>query len=817
MEGLADNGRLFLRASISINWCFVRILTRYILQEVTSHAVLGVTLFTFIIFMRDLGRLLELIVRNSAPLPSVTEIFLFTLPTTFTITLPMGVLVGILVGLSRMAADSEVTAMRASGLGVGMFIRVIAIFAVVGWLLGMANSIYVAPRSAAALDHLQERLKSSQASFEIQPRVFYEEFKNIVLYVQDVVPSGGRSLWRGIFLADISNPASPKITLSQRGALLSDSPDKLRFHLEDGTQQEMVPQAKDQYSITTFESTEIPIQVPGSSDRAARDLLPIAELGLRDLLHNASVQQRAADQIRPTNPAVAGSRDLLSRYYRIEFQRRFALPAACLVLAMVGIPLGLSARKGGKSTGFVLTILLVFVYYFFSLTGVSMARQGKVTPWEGVWAGNIFFFFCGLILLWRVDRMPIEIGTVSDLWKALKSKFPLLDRQRRREAAEDSATTVHSAAHKSRFSARFPLILDDMILRDFALYLVMIIATSLIIVLVFTYFELLTDIMRNRIPAIIQAQYLWDVSPSLIYLISPLAVMLAVLITFGLMEKSSELTAMKASGVSIYRAALPLIVLCGIFAAGLFIFDQLYIPRTNREQEILRNQIKGKPAQTYLQADRKWIFGQSNEIYYYQVFDPDTNRFGGISVFEFDPNSFQLTRRIHAERAHWEDGLKKWVFETGWVRTLQGASIQDYRTFDVATFNELHEDPSYFKKEVKQSSEMNYEELRRYIDDLQQSGFDTVRLKVQLQKKIAFPLITLVMAVLAIPFAASGRRGGALAGVAIAIGIAIVYWVTAGIFEAMGSANQLPAMMAAWAPDLIFAFAGGYLLLRVPT
>ncbi len=102
----------------------MRILTRYILKEVTSHALLGVALFTFIIFMRDLGRLLELVVRNSAPLPSVAEIFLFTLPTTFTITLPMGVLVGILVGLSRMAADSEVTAMRASGIGAGMFIRV---------------------------------------------------------------------------------------------------------------------------------------------------------------------------------------------------------------------------------------------------------------------------------------------------------------------------------------------------------------------------------------------------------------------------------------------------------------------------------------------------------------------------------------------------------------------------------------------------------------------------------------------------------------------------------------------------------------------
>ena len=291
----------------------MRILTRYILKEVSSHALLGVGLFTFIIFMRDLGRLLELIVRNSAPLPSVAEIFLFTLPTTFMITLPMGVLVGILVGLSRMAADSEVTAMRASGIGAGMFVRTIAIFAVAGWMMGMFNSIYMAPKSAVALNHLQERLRSSQASFEIQPRVFYEEFKNIVLYVQDVVPSGGRSLWRGIFLADISDPASPKITLAQRGALLSDGPDKLRFHLEDGTQQEMIPQAKDQYSITTFETTEIPIQLPSSSDRAPRDLLPTAELGLRDLLKNAALERETAQRIRSHDPATAGSRELAAR------------------------------------------------------------------------------------------------------------------------------------------------------------------------------------------------------------------------------------------------------------------------------------------------------------------------------------------------------------------------------------------------------------------------------------------------------------------------------------------------------------------------
>ncbi len=382
---------------------------------------------------------------------------------------------------------------------------------------------------------------------------------------------------------------------------------------------------------------------------------------------------------------------------------------------------------------------------------------------------------------------------------------------------ERAWTANSSRRPKRRYGAKFPLILDNMILRDFALYLAMIMATFLMVALVFTFFELLTDIVRNKVSFILLAEYLMNLSPSLVYLMAPMSVLLAVLITFGLLEKSSELTAMKATGFSIYRATLPVIVLSAGFALGLFVFDQLYIPHTNRRQEILRNEIKGKPPQTYLQADRKWIFGESNQIYYYQVFDPDTDRFGGISVFEFDPATFQLTRRIHADGAHWEPSLKKWVFENGWVRTLNGTSIQEYRTFDVSTFKELGEDPSYFKKEVRQSSEMNYEELSNYISDLRQSGFETVRLKVQLQKKIAYPLITLVMAVLAIPFSAQKRRGGALAGVAIALGIAIVYWVTAGVFEAMGNANQLPALLAAWAPDFIFALAGGYLVLRVPT
>jgi LPS export ABC transporter permease LptF/LPS export ABC transporter permease LptG len=779
----------------------MRILTRYILREILSHAAIGAAVFTFVVFMRDIGRILELVVRNSAPLPSVVEVFAYTLPTALTITIPMAVLVGILIGLSRLAADSEITAMRTSGMSSLSFVRVISIFVLGAWGLALFNNVWLAPRSAAALAALQDKLKSSQASFEVQPRVFYEDFKNYVLYVQDASSGSNAAVWKGIFLADISSPGAPRITLAQHGILVNQGPDVLRLHLVNGSQHETVPNNPQQYSITTFNESDIPIQVPQSDNQQTSSLAPATQLSTPALL---------AEAAKPGDPAK-------SRALRIEFQRRLALPTACIVLALVGIPLGLSSKKGGKSTGFVLTIALVFLYYLVYLIGWSLARQGRLPPGVGLWLGNIIFLIGGMLLLWRVDRMPIEIGSPKSLWTHVRKFFG--DRTRALPGAVGQSDAFERAVSRKRvFRTRFPLILDNMILRDFVVYMAMIVSSFLMLLLVFTFFELIGDILRNRVPLLTVGEYLVNVTPYMLYNLAPLSVLLAVLVTFSIMQKANEVTAIKATGVSIYRLIVPVLVIALGIAVALFFFDQVYLPRANKRQDALRNQIKGKPPQTYLRPDRKWIFGEHNTIFYYEFFDPDQNRFGSISAFEFDPKTFDLTRRIYAARAHWSPELNRWIFEQGWERSFEALAIRDYRNFDVATYAEINEPPSYFKKEVKQSSEMNWEELRQYINDLQRSGFDVVRLRVQLQKKIAFPLITFVMAVLAIPFALSnaGRRG-ALTGIAVAIGIAIVYWVTSGLFEAMGNTSQLPPALAAWSPDLIFALAGGYLILKVPT
>ncbi len=835
----------------------MRILTRYILREVVSHAFLGGVAFTFIIFSSKLGTILEIWARNSASLTDVLRLILDLLPEVLIVTLPMAVLVGILLGLSRLAADSEITAMRASGIGVVTFVRIVSIVSFLALAAGLWNSLSLAPRAADSLLKLENSLKYAQASFEVQPRVFDEDFKNMVLYVQDVRPGSGAALWRHVFLADLTEPAAPKVTTADQALVTSAGPGNLHMLMRDGGQHQISSTDPNQYNISTFSSTDLPIQNGAQDDtHLSRSDTRMTALPMRDLL-------RKTDPSRNPDPSLSpADRIKAARPYRIELNKRFSYPFACLVLMLVGVPLGLSSQRGGKSTGFVLTILLVFVYYFFSSVGIAFASQGKLPPILGVWGANLLFAVAGLLLLQQMSRGGVALSVFSGLGVALARVLARFSKDSRR-TLERTPEPEHSLQLtqklRSLLHIRFPLILDEYVLRIFASNLVLVLTSFSTIFLIFTFFELIGDIIRNRTPLVTVGLYLLNLTPFILYHVTPLCVLVAVLITFGALARSSEFTAMKAAGFSLYRVVAPVLGLSAVVAVSLFAFDNLYLPTANRRQEALRAVIKGRPAQTFLRPDRQWISGQTfaqqtslpllqqsqdlapaspgaapsslsavppafarrasepARIFYYQFFDPDRDVFANLTVFEFDPSTFSLRRRIFAASTHWDATVNRWIFENGWVRTFDGEAVSSYQPFIIQTFPEIREQPQYFKKEDRQSQEMNFSELRSYIADLQQSGFATQRLLVQLYKKLSYPIATFVMAVLAVPFAfSSGKRAG-ITGFALAILLAVTYLGVSSLFEAMGDVNTLPAALAAWAPDVLFTLVGTWFLLRTAT
>ncbi len=777
-----------------------RLLSRYIFREIVSSALIGVVLFTFVLFLRSVGQLFELLVRRTASAEMVGYLFLLTLPQTLTFTIPMGVLVGILIGLSRMSADGEVLAMRAAGIPTRHFILPVTVFALVGLGASAFVSLYLSPRAWREFYRLQNRLRSSYISAEIQPRVFDEGFPNTIVYVRDVVP-GPVVRWRGVFLADLRPPedrssvsvrskvTGPRVTVAEE-AIAIPNPEKnqLQLHLIRGGTHEQSSDVT-QYDVYNFTQTDQILETaPASAARARR---PYQEVNTGELPFHARYSPNWVEA-------------------RIELYQRLALPVACLVLALAGIPLGVSSHRSGKSMGVVVTVLLVFVYYTLLISGINMAREERAPVGLAVWSADVVFALFGLFLLSRLDAPGDHDFTswLRRLGARLRSRF----------AAAASPAGVRNGAPRRtpRLLFLFRLV-DQYVLESFLFYFAVLLASFVLLYHVFTFFELLSDILANHTPLARFLTYLFYLTPQLIYTTAPISVLVATLVAFGVLTKRNEITAFKACGISLYRLTLPVLAVALGVSGLLFAFDHYVLPEANRRQDAIRNEIKGRPVRTYLRPDRQWIFGRpgSNRIYYYSYYDQTRGVMGGVNIYEFDPQRFQLIRHISAERAEWQESLQAWIYEQGWTREIRGGRVTGFEAFTVKTFPQLDEPPNYFLKEVKQYQQMNFRELREYILDLTQSGFDTVRLQVQLHKKFSFPAFAFIMGLLAVPFAFLTGNRGALAGVAVSLGVAIAYVAVNALFEQMGNVSQLAPALAAWSPDVIFTLAGTYFLLRL--
>lgn len=779
----------------------MRLLDRYIGREVFSHALLGLAIFTFVLFVPQLVRLMELVVRHSAGPMTVFKLVLCTMPGVLTFTLPMAVLVGVLLGLGRLSADSETIALHALGVGLRRFLYPVVVLSALTAAITFAMTNYLGPLGLRQFRALESELRATQASFEIQPRVFDERFPKLVLYVQDVEATATR--WRGLLLAEAGNENVSRLTLAAEAIVVpGDEPGKFQLTLRNGSTHEYSASETSRYSVSTFGQSDVPVTVGNPNTQPPRQPA-IGERSAAELLRMEGEQEREAG---------------------VELHRRLALPAACLVFALAGVPMGARPRRGGRAIGALLTVLLICGYYLLFVLGTGMARRGVVPPMVGLWAANLITAMAAFLWIPHMEEIRGE-GWLAGLrermaeMRARRQKLATARDIKIPARASDAPWRTLHASTFSRFGRAlgFPLTLDLYLLRSFFASLLLMLLGFIFLFHLFTFFELLNDMARNSIPVSTVLAYLMFLTPHLLYQVMPLGALVAVLVTLGVLAKSNEVTAFKAGGTSMYRLALPLLIAGCALAVAMFWLDSSVLPFSNQKQDALRNQIKGRPAQTFFQPRRQWIFGTGGKLYNYDWFDSDQGVFGGLTLFVLDPNTFQMKRRVFAVRAHWEPQVHEWMLEDGWVRDFDGERVSGYSRFRVNSLPEFTEAPEYFRREMRQSYQMDWQELRTYIVGLQQAGFDVARLTVHWHRKFAFPLLAPVIVFLGIPFAFLVGTRGALGGIAAAIAIGIVYWATSALFEALGAVGQLPPLLAAWAPDAIFAFLGTYFFLKMPT
>ncbi len=796
----------------------MRLLDRYIGREITSHAILGLAVFTFVFFVPQLVRLMDLIVRHSGGTGTIALLFLCTLPPVLIFTIPMAVLVGVLIGLGRLSSDSEIVALHASGVSLRRLLLPIGFVAAVGSMATLSITLWLSPASLRTLRRLEVKVLASQAPFSVQPRVFDERFPHFVLYVQDAAAAATQ--WRGVFLASAGNAEGSGVTVARDAQVINeDEGNRVELHLGPGSTHQYDPRSPDRYNVTTFGENDLAVDISGSISSPKNTTLSVAERPVSGLFGDKSPHWRDV---------------------RVELNNRLAFPAACLVFALLGVPIGVRPRRGGRAAGLVLTLVLIGGYYFLWIAGNHWARQGRVSAFSGIWAANIVAAAIGIYFFHRIEtvRRPNRLLEYLETFRMRRRRrsqpagsLAVVGANGNGKAAAlaSNGTGINGAVAtvldartlrtaRAASTASFPMMFDIYILRQFAYYLLVLLACFVIIFEAFTLFDLLGDISKNHVSFLVVVNYFFYLVPLMLYQLAPLAALVACLVTLAALAKNNEVIAFKASGISLYRLIFPLALAGLLLAGGMFLLDDTFLPYANQRQDALRNEIKGRPAQTYFQPARQWIFGENDKIYNYELFDPDRQFFGGLNVFELNPTTFEITRRVFATRATWEPTESTWVLTGGWVRDFDASGkVTRYFPFKAYSLPELTEPPNYFRREVRQYYQMNWRQLGQYIESLRKAGFDTARLAVQWQKKFAFPLIAAIIVLLGAPFAFLVGTRGAIGGLALAVGIGIVYWAIAALFEAMGSIGQLPPLLAAWSPDAIFGFLAVYFFLRIPT
>lgn len=780
-----------------------KLFDRYIFKEIFPPFFIGLIVYSFLLLMNQILLLSEILITKGVSLSVVLSLLFYLLPSVLAFTLPMSVAVGILGGLSRLSSDSEVIAFKTLGIGHKRIIRPILLFAVLGFVITSALTLYLAPRSNHKWSQMFSQSVVSKVQLNIKPRTFNESIPNMVLYIQDIAQDNE---WRNIFIYFSEPREEPRVIFAKRGYLnFHEEAQKVTLDLMDGVLHSYPLDEQIKYRVTTFKTFEenLPVQKIISSYTDGKHVRnkDIEELNrdaqkIQKDLQQFSEEERSSPQYRNKN------RDLISHW--VEIHKKFALPFACLIFAILGLPLGATTRKGGRMSGFTISIVVILVYYILITAGEQLAMDGKISPFMSMWAPNILFAVIGIYLF-------IESVKESSLFIPLFRLF----RRKKDQEVSGKAGDIKISGYSLPFSLRFPNILDRYILRKYLLVFAMAFFSMLFIFVIVTFFERIGTVYEHNKPLSLFVHFIWLKMPEFIHYVLPVSALIAALLSLGLLNKFNEITAMKACGISIYRIIVPLLFMGMLVSFLSYTLQENILPFSNKKAEEVWYQINDIPARSYRHLDRRWVLNrEENRIYNYSYLDQEKMAFNHLSVFEIDSKKWTLERRICSEKGYLQNNML--LLTKFWSRTFDGDRPVEYTSNEEMILPGV-EDKSFFLKEWEEPDQMNYGELRQYIRNIEEKSFETTRFKVDLHHKTSFPLATLIVTLLGIPFAFSMGKKGTLVGIGVSMGIVMIYWGAIGIFKSLGYVNYLSPFWAAWGPNLIFGLIGVYLILSLRT
>ena len=766
------------------------------------YIVLALLMLTAILLAQQASRLTDVLIYTDLPLSLLGSIGAALLPGVLTFSIPLATLAGIIIGYSRMGSDSEIVAMRSAGVGSWTMIWPALL---IGLLLSGATTylhLKEAPEAARDLERIALEGALAKLDSPVEPRTF-STLPKYVIYVRDADKALGT--WGRVFIFAQPNERTNQV-LTARSGRIDSSGDQSELVLSDvlstrfpatnvvttGNQGASTPAGPDpagplntdgqtQYVVERFDQLRFSINT-GRADIVQR-------LNQRDT--NADSMDWAELRERTKTGTVVQQREAAR-----VLNRRMALSIAPFVFALIGAALGLRVRRGGRSVGVLLSLIVVIVYYLLSLLGESLARAGTMSPYVGPWLATVFIAGLSFLFL-LVQRIPL-----------LPQKGTRIRKGRSREQNKSANATARFTK-----TLAFPNLLDATLLRALVVSFVVCFIALAAIFNIFTLFELWRFIAITHAGAGLVARYLFFLLPLVAVELFPATMLISVLVTYALLARRREAIAWWASGQSVYRLMLPGIFFALAIAFGSWLIQEHVMPGSNLKQDALRARIRGGEARAITRTGRQWLASTDTRRFYSYEFGADGTLIEP-TVYELDADAVHLAQVVSGKDASWTDPTHLRITDT---ETLALNGMEVVRRSEAETLFAGVESPAVFKPTIDKPSQLSANDLQRYLDAAKQRGIDVSSMAVALQRKYAGPFNILIMAFIGMPLAVSFGRKGTVIALCVAVVVGIAYWAVGGGFQQLGNHGLLRPTVAGWSPLLIFAAAGTYFLSRVRT
>ena len=350
-------------------------------------------------------------------------------------------------------------------------------------------------------------------------------------------------------------------------------------------------------------------------------------------------------------------------------------------------------------------------------------------------------------------------------------------------------------------------ILTRYIIKEFLKIFILTITAFISLYLIIDVFEQMDTLIEYRVQLKDGLYFFLYKIPFIFYQLSPIAVLMATLITIGILSRYSEVIAALASGISVLMFSLPFFIFAIFISVVNFTLSESVVPYTTQRVAAMKQAFEGSNKTVFAQ-DSIW-FKDNTDIYNISYIEPEAGILKGFTVYRMDSN-FNISSRIDAKLVNWKDG--KWISPEGILSQFQDSQLLGVSTLKDAAMP-LSKKPDELRNIERLANEMNYRELTKYVKKLKREGYAASRYSVDLHSKISFPLVSIIMVMIGIPFALrSGRHGGIAIGVGLSVIIGFSYWVVFAVNSSLGYNSIIPPFVAAWFTNFIFTGFGVLLL-----